>query len=57
MLAPMAVSTENLHSPNPPNRETRIPQYKLKANQNLILHLYREILRTLSFSMWWISGA
>jgi len=32
------------------------PHYRFKLKQDLILNLYCEILRSLSFSIWWISG-
>jgi len=41
---------------NPPNRKTRDPRYKFRWNQNLNWNLYREIPRTLNFSIWWILG-
>jgi len=43
------------HPCNPPNRETQIPPYKFRLKQNPFLNLYRELLRNLSFSIWWIS--
>jgi len=44
-----------LHPRNTPSRETQIPRYKFKSNQKLILNLYRETLRNLSFLILWIS--
>jgi len=32
------------------------PHYRFKLKQDLILNLYCKILRSLSFSIWWISG-
>jgi len=45
-----------LHPRNPPDRETQIPQYRFKFNQDHMLNLCCEILRHLSFRIWWISG-
>jgi len=45
-----------LHLQYPPHRETQIPLYKFESNQQLNLNLYCEILRNLSFTIWWISG-
>ena len=45
-----------LHPTNSSNRDTRIPRYKFKSYQNLKFNLYREILKILSFSIWWMSG-
>jgi len=52
----MTFSTEMLRPRNPPDRETQIPRYKFKLNQNLNLNLYCEIPRNLSFLIWWLSG-
>jgi len=48
----MQIPQKMLHPRNPPNRETQIPRYKFKVNQNPNLNLYREIPRNLSFSIW-----
>jgi len=45
-----------LHPRNPPNRETPIPPYEIKLNQNFNLSLGHEIPRNLSLMIWWISG-
>jgi len=56
----MTVSTDNttktLNPQNPPNPETKIPQYKFNLHQNLRLNLYRKIPRNPSVSMRWILG-
>jgi len=43
-----------LHSRERPNPETQIPRYSFKSNQNL--NVYREIIRDVSFWIWWIMG-
>jgi len=53
---PNQIPLKMLHSHYPPDPETRISRYKFKFNQHLNLSLYREILRNLSFSIWWILG-
>ena len=41
---------------NPPDRETQIPLYVFKSNQNLNLNLYHAIPGNLNFLTWEISG-
>jgi len=55
-LLPSPIPLKVLHPRNPPNPQTQIPRHKFNWNQNLRLNLHSEILRTLSVSMWWISG-
>jgi len=51
-------STENdTHPKSTQSRETQMSRYKFKSKQKSNLKVYREILRTLSCSMWWILGA
>jgi len=49
------IPLKSLHSRNPPNRNTQIPQYKFKEDRVFNLNLYCEIPRNLSFSIRWIS--